>query len=176
MGYVKRNAIAGRRFESFATLEAHLEAWIREIADTRTHGAICEPPCLRFSRDEAHRLKLLDGLPAFLTSRNLVRQVFSDCAVEVDGNTYSVPWRLSESGSAFWSPARNCRQPCRSGSRVPSTETGAPCPDRTHFEGITGGLLARAATQPEPEAAAVAVAPELLRPLSEYEVVAGGAW
>jgi transposase len=27
VGYVKRNAVAGRTFESFAALEAHLEAW-----------------------------------------------------------------------------------------------------------------------------------------------------
>lgn len=60
----------------------------------RTHGTTGEPPCLRFSRDEAHRLKPVDGFPAFLTSRDLVRRISSDCAVKVDGNAYSVPWRL----------------------------------------------------------------------------------
>ena len=177
VGYVKRNAIAGRRFESFAALEAHLEAWIREIADTRTHGTTGEPPCLRFFRDEAHRLKPLDGIPAFLTSRDLVRRVSSDCAVEVDGNAYSVPWRLigervsvlvtgTELRVSHAGQEVACHR-LRSGRR-------ARIVDRTHFEGITGGPLARAATQPEPETAAVA--PELLRPLSEYEAVVGGAW
>lgn len=44
--------------------------------------------------------------------------------------------------------------------------------DRTHFEGITGSPLARAEGQAEP----APLSPELLRPLSEYEAVAGGAW
>lgn len=33
VGYVKKNAIAGRRFESWASFEAHLDRWIREDAD-----------------------------------------------------------------------------------------------------------------------------------------------
>ena len=35
VGYVKRNAIAGRRFATWSAMEAHLEAWTREIADVR---------------------------------------------------------------------------------------------------------------------------------------------
>ncbi|GAA0634816.1 hypothetical protein GCM10009016_26760 [Halomonas beimenensis] len=35
VGYVKRNAIAGRTFASWAALEAHLAWWMREIADQR---------------------------------------------------------------------------------------------------------------------------------------------
>lgn len=177
VGYVKRNAIAGRRFESFAALEAHLEAWIREVADVRTHGTTGEPPCLRFSRDEAHRLKPVDGLPAFLTSRDLVRRVSSDCAVEVDGNAYSVPWRLigervsvSVTGTELRVSHAGREVAChrlRPGRR-------ARIVDRAHFEGITGGPLARAEGQAKPETAPVS--PELLRPLSEYEAVAGGAW
>ena len=33
IGYVKRNAIAGRSFPSWEVFEAHLEAWAREVAD-----------------------------------------------------------------------------------------------------------------------------------------------
>ena len=44
VGYVKRNAIAGRRFETWAAMEAHLEAWTRDIADGRVHGTTGEPP------------------------------------------------------------------------------------------------------------------------------------
>jgi transposase len=32
-GYVKKNAIAGRQFESWSGLEAHLEEWTRDVAD-----------------------------------------------------------------------------------------------------------------------------------------------
>ena len=38
VGYVKRNAIAGRDFPSWAALETHLAAWTREVADVRVHG------------------------------------------------------------------------------------------------------------------------------------------
>jgi transposase len=38
VGYVKCNAIAGHAFDSWAGFEAHLEWWMREIADVRMHG------------------------------------------------------------------------------------------------------------------------------------------
>ena len=75
-------------------MEAHLDHWVREAAEVRVHGTTGEAPRRRFERDEASRLKPITGIPAFLTGRDLVRQVWSDCAVEVDGNAYSVPWRL----------------------------------------------------------------------------------
>lgn len=50
VGYVKSNAIAGRRFASWPEMEAHLVAWTREIADVRVHGTTGEPPRLRFER------------------------------------------------------------------------------------------------------------------------------
>src|SRR5690606_38618747 len=38
VGYVKKNAIAGHAFESWAAMEAHLARWQREVADVRIHG------------------------------------------------------------------------------------------------------------------------------------------
>jgi hypothetical protein len=49
---------------------------------------------VRFARDEMALLKPLAGRPPFLACRTLERRVRNDCAVEVDGNAYSVPWRL----------------------------------------------------------------------------------
>ena len=49
VGYVKNNAIAGRRFDSWAALEAHLEEWTREVADKRVHGTT---GALRQAQDE----------------------------------------------------------------------------------------------------------------------------
>jgi len=94
VGYVKSNAIAGRRFASWSELEAHLEAWTREVADVRVHGTTGETPIERFARDEASALRPLAGTPPFVSARDLLRRVGADCAVEVDGNAYSVPWRL----------------------------------------------------------------------------------
>ena len=78
VGYVKKNAVAGRQFESFAALEAHPGAWTRDVADTRIHGTTGEAPRLRFDRDEAHALRTVSGVPPFLASRELVRKVTSD--------------------------------------------------------------------------------------------------
>ena len=50
VGYVKRNAIAGRGFASWAALEAHLAWWMREVADQRVHGTTGEVPMVRFER------------------------------------------------------------------------------------------------------------------------------
>jgi transposase len=55
VGYVKRNAIAGHAFESWAALEAHLAWWMREIADVRVHGTTGEPPLVRFERTRRRR-------------------------------------------------------------------------------------------------------------------------
>jgi hypothetical protein len=94
VGYVKRNAIAGHAFISWAAFEAHLDWWVREIADRRVHGTTGEVPLARFQRDEARALRGLDGRPPFRQVRELVRRVQADCTIEVDGNSYSVPWRL----------------------------------------------------------------------------------
>ena len=61
VGYVKRNAIAGRTFASWAALEAHLSGWLRTVADVRIHGTTGEPPLERFQRAEADALRPLNG-------------------------------------------------------------------------------------------------------------------
>lgn len=92
--YVKRNAIAGRTFESWAALECWLVEWTRDIADVRIHGTTGERPIDRFHASEAAKLRPLRGRPPFLDQRVLDRKVHHDACVEVDGNWYSVPWRL----------------------------------------------------------------------------------
>jgi hypothetical protein len=94
VGYVKNNAIAGRSFVSWEAFEAHLEAWTREVADVRIHGTTGEAPLDRFLRDEAKALKPIAGIAPFRSLRELSRVVSADCMVEIDGNAYSVPWRL----------------------------------------------------------------------------------
>jgi hypothetical protein len=92
VGYVKKNAIAGRYFDSWGQLEAHLQWWMREIADQRIHGTTGERPCQRFQL-EREALKPLGGRPPFVQVRELSRVVHNDLCVEVDTNHYSVPWR-----------------------------------------------------------------------------------
>jgi hypothetical protein len=64
------------------------------VANVRIHGTTGEAPMARFERDEAHRLKPLGERPSFGSLRELTRVVGNDCAVEIDTNSYSVPWRL----------------------------------------------------------------------------------
>lgn len=92
VGYVKHNAIAGREFESWAELESHLERWMREVADQRIHGTTEERPIDRFEREKS-ALKPLSGRPPFVQARELRRVVHQDLCVEVDTNSYSVPWQ-----------------------------------------------------------------------------------
>jgi hypothetical protein len=94
VGCVKKNAIAGRRFDSWSAFEAYLDAWTRNIVDQRVHGTTGEVPIERFRRAEAGALRPIAGIPPFAIRRELVRKVQADCAIEVDGNAYSVPWRL----------------------------------------------------------------------------------
>ena len=103
-----------------------------------------------------------------------MRKVQADCAVDLDTNSYSVPWRLI--GESV--------QVVVLGGRVVVRHAGvivADHPlsqgrrqrivDRAHLVGVAGASGAvRAAKSPEPERA------QLLRPLAEYEALVGGGW
>ena len=179
VGYVKRNAIAGRSFATWAELEGHLEAWTRDIADQRCHGTTGEAPIERFRREEAQALKPLAGIPPFTTARDLVRRVGTDCAVEVDGNAYSVPWRLIGERVRVMVEAGTLRV-LHAGREVAvhaelKGRHGRSMQD-AHLAGVAGadGRPVRV-VRPEDDGA-VATVPALLRPLAEYEAVAGGGF
>lgn len=89
--YVKRNALAGRSFESWHAMEEHLERWTREVADVRIHGTTRVPPAVRFE-EEKQALTPLRGQPRYLRRRILRRRVHNDCVVHYEGNSYSAPW------------------------------------------------------------------------------------
>jgi hypothetical protein len=176
VGYVKKNAIAGRAFESWAALEAHLAAWTREIADRRVHGTTGEVPIERFQRAEQRALKPVAGIPPFTAVRELVRKVQADCAIEVDGNAYSVPWRLIGERVSVILSGEQLRV-SHAGREVAVHQRCVGRFERRvdplHFEGVIGfRSAATPPTIPVPEIAA----PELLRPLLEYERLIGGRW
>lgn len=184
VGYVKRNAIAGRRFESWAAFEAHLARWCREVADRRFHGTTGEAPIARFAR-EAAALRPLGGRAPFGQLRDLTRRVQADCAVDVDTNSYSVPWRLI--GETVLVTICAGRVVIRHAGEVVADH--AVCSgrrerivDRAHFAGVAGaeGAVRRpgATSLPAPAVTLPLPAPPsaLLRPLAEYEAAAGGGW
>jgi len=167
--YIKHNAIAGRDFPTFAAFEEHLAWWMREVSDERIHGTTGEKPLYRFKKEEME-LQPLEGRPPFLQIREFERKVHSDACIEVDTNFYSVPWSLigetvtvqMVKEELFIYVAGNevaCHNICK--------EQRERCIKNLHLQGIIG----LASAQKEPF-----TAPELLRPLAEYEAVVGGRW
>lgn len=102
-----------------------------------------------------------------------MRKVRPDCAIDLDTNSYSVPWRLvGETVSVMALAGRVivrhageivADHPLCEGRRQWTT-------DRAHLAGLVGAGPTREAP------ASSAPPPALLRPLAEYEAVAGGGW
>lgn len=90
--YVKRNALAGKRFGSWAHLNAWLDEWTTTVADTRVHGTTHELPRERFTR-EAPYLTPLGARPCYSRERVQHRVVATDALVAIGGSRYSVPVR-----------------------------------------------------------------------------------
>ena len=86
--YVKRNALAGRRFTSWEELNDWLERWSVEVADQRIHGTTHERPAERFVHEQ---LTPLGMRPPYRYERVQTRRVANDALVAVGAARYSVP-------------------------------------------------------------------------------------
>jgi len=109
--------------------------------------------------------------------RELIRRVQADATVELDTNSYSVPWRLI--GETVEVVVAGGRVGIRHhGSEVASHGETTGRRQRVlaaaHLAGIS--RLQFAVSEPAAEPSPAMAEPELLRPLSEYEQVAGGGW
>ncbi len=90
IGYVKDNALKGRRFWSLQEQNRHLLNWERHIADTRIHGTTRKQVGKLFREEErACLLPLPAGrFPCFAEAK---RSVHRDGHIEVQKAYYSVP-------------------------------------------------------------------------------------
>lgn len=88
--YVKRNALAGRRFASWAALEAWLDEWAATVSDLRVHGTTHERPIDRFARET---LPPLGHQPPYHYAAPRRRIVAADALVAIAAGRYSVPVR-----------------------------------------------------------------------------------
>jgi hypothetical protein len=88
--YVKRNALAGRRFSSIEELNEYLLDWCVNVADEREHGTTHEKPAARFAR--AEKLIRVDGRPPTRREQVVIRRVPRDAYVAVETNRYPVPF------------------------------------------------------------------------------------
>jgi transposase len=167
VGYVKRNAIAGISFTSFAALEAHLAQW-RVDADQRVHGTTHERPIDRFERDERGALRPLPSPVLPVRERRVTRRVATDCFVDVETIRYSVPHRfvkrtvevlVAEHEVVVFNDGVEIARHHR--LREPHQRVANP----KHFEGIF---------RQRDEAATVASSP-IARSLDVYAEAAGGA-
>ena len=196
VGYVKHNAIAGRRFASWGALEAHLAWWMREVADTRVHGTTGETPIARFEREERQALRALNGRPPFRQLRELTRRVQNDACVDIDTNHYSVPlgrlcrpllrsriasrWRLIGADVSVVVGDSQVRihhagiEVACHDKRLGRRERAV---DRAHLHGIVPSHP-EGARDTDIEARSPTALPgiELFRSLAEYEQAAGGGW
>lgn len=92
-GYVKDNALKGRRFDSLDAQNAFLRHWNRTIARLRIHGTTRRQVWTHFVEVEQPALQPLaaESFPVFTSSE---RTVHADGHVEVGGAFYPVPLAL----------------------------------------------------------------------------------
>ena len=120
-------------------------------------------------------MRPLNGRPPFHWTRALTRQVHADGGVEVDTHHYSVPWRLigeTVTVRIVDEALRVTRAGVEVARHAVSPGRRQRVIDPAHRAGVVG---APPGVSPRAEAQAVP-APALLRPLAEYEAIAGGGW
>lgn len=167
--FVKRNAVAGISFASFAVLEAHLAAWCLSV-DERVHGTTQESPRVRFERDERDTLKPLPTQPLPVREQRLARKVSTDCFVDVSTVRYSVPHALIRKTVEVLVGEEVVRV-LHHGSEVArhrrSSEPHARVVEPSHYD----GLWRRADSAPTHEPSTLR---SVGRSLDDYEALVGG--
>jgi len=92
-GYVKDNALKGRRFDSLDELNAFLRRWNRTVARVRIHGTTRRQVLTHFEETDKKALQPLAS-GSFAIFQCGTRTVHSDGHVEVSGAFYPVPLHL----------------------------------------------------------------------------------
>jgi transposase len=92
-GYVKSNALKGRRFGSLEELNAFLRRWNRSIARVRIHGTTRRQVFTHFEETDKKALRPLASAP-FPFFRRGTRTVHPDGHVEIEGAFYPAPPHL----------------------------------------------------------------------------------
>jgi len=101
-GYLKDNALKGRKFDSLKELDAFLKRWNRTVARVRIHGRTRKQVYAHFLEVEKPALKPLPE-ERFSFFEVGTRSVHPDGYVEVDWAYYAVPDRLlGEEVRVYW--------------------------------------------------------------------------
>ena len=101
-GYLKSNALKGRRFDSLEELDAFLKRWNRTVARVRIHGTTRKQVYTHFLEVEKPALKPVP-LERFSLFEIGTRRVHLDGYIEVDRAFYTVPHHLlGEEVRTYW--------------------------------------------------------------------------
>jgi len=92
-GYVKHNALKGRRFESLEEVNEFLRRWNRQIAQQRIHGSTRRQVLAHFLEVERPALQPL-AEERFALFEVGTRAVHPDGYIEVEGGFYTAPHHL----------------------------------------------------------------------------------
>lgn len=91
--YVKNDALYGEQFEDWGAMEQHLQRWLDEVANARTHGTTGQVPRVHYEAEE--RAKMRPYLtPACLAATGIPgepRKVDKTGLISFQSNKYSVP-------------------------------------------------------------------------------------
>ena len=98
VGYIKRNALANRTFESLKAQNDFLRQWESSIADVRIHGTTKRQVLRMFDEEKPHLQTLPSSL--FPCYKMAQRSVHRDGFVEVERSYYSAP--PERIGSQVW--------------------------------------------------------------------------
>jgi transposase len=89
-GYVKDNALKGRRFDSLEGLDSFLKRWNRTVARLRIHGTTRKQVYTHFLEVDQPALQSLPQSPFSLFEVGM-RVVHPDGHIQIEGAFYSVP-------------------------------------------------------------------------------------
>ena len=154
VGYVKGNAVAGPELRELRGSRGASGQWTRDVADRAgsRHDGRGSDGAVR--RDEAGQVEAAAGMWTIHGHAELSRRVGPDCAVEMDTNAYSVPWRLIGERVRVLVTAEAVRI-THAGVEVACHRRSAGrrgrIIERAHFEGVVGaaGRAVRIVRSPE---------------------------
>ena len=92
VGYVRNNALKGRRFKSLSQQNLFLQQWESQVADKRIHGTTRKQVAALFEQERPYLQPLPDSI--FASYQEARRNVHRDSYVEVARAFYEVPAEL----------------------------------------------------------------------------------
>jgi transposase len=96
--FLEQQFLKGRSFPDWATFQAELAAFEREVLDVEIHHTTQEAPLARFAGEQAYLLPLPSS--RFVGTLAQTRKVSWDCTVSYGGTPYSVPSEYA--GQTVW--------------------------------------------------------------------------